>query len=302
MERLNKEGLAYYHSLIKGMLIKTDLFGIRPTVKVRPGKPWGVIKRDVYLTYNTEDYTGEVSLDPSDDAITVKSWSDNLKFIIKCDSKAEAEALLDNGYSFRLSFLSRKYGSPKWVCPSNLSKGEGQTGAWVKDCPQWDKIPLTTDTCSIDKEGNITISLSDVRSLMTAVDSNLGPCIIREGDVPAYSSVDEPILEKAMLLGTEQCKIYNKAVFRKGKKIRLKGVLPYLQDMSSDITSITIANAPTNAYSFKIKAAVWYHDQELPGASIGCFVVTKKKILLDEYDMGTPVIQFKYKEEINNFK
>lgn len=294
MERLNKEGLAYYHSLIKG-IIKTHLLGIRPTVKVRPVKS-DVIKREVYLTYNQQDYTGEVSLQPSDNAITVHSWSDNLKFIIKCDSKAEAEMLLNNGYSFRLSFLSRKYGSPKWVCPSN---GQGN-GAWVKNCPQWDKIPLTTDTCQIDNQGNITISLSDVRSLMTAVDSNLVPCII--DSITAYSSADDSILEKAMLLGTEQYEIYNKAIFRSGKKIRLKGILPYLQDMNSDITSSTVANAPTNAYSFKIKAAVWYHDQELPGASTGCFVVTKKKIHINNNDISTPVIQFKYKEEINNFK
>lgn len=300
MERLNKEGLAYYHSLIKGFLTKVNF--LRPTVKVRPGKPWEVTKRNVYLTYNTEDYTGEVSLESSDDAIAVQSWSDNLKFIIKCDSKAEAEALLDNGYSFRLSFLSRKYGSPKWVCPSNISKGEGNNGAWVNDCPQWDKIPLTADTCSVDKLGNITVFLSDVRTLMTATDSNLFPKIISETNRGAYPYNDYPILEKAMLVGTEQYKIYNRAIFREGKNIKFKGILPYLQDTSSDITSETITCAPTNAYSFKIKAAVWYHDQELPGASIGCFAVTKKKIQDPDDQSIYPVIQFKYKEEINNFK
>ena len=149
MEFINLDNLRHYHSLIKGFLTKVNF--LRPTVKVRPGKPWNVIKRDVYLTYNTEDYTGEVSLDPSDDAIAVQSWSDGLRFVIKCDSKAEAEDLLDNGYSFRLSFLSRKYGSPKWVCPSNLSNGDPDgNSSWVAECPQWDKIPLTSDNCVVD--------------------------------------------------------------------------------------------------------------------------------------------------------
>lgn len=301
MKFINLANLAHYHSLIKGFLTKVDF--LRPTVKVRPGKPWDVVKRDVYLTYNTEDYTGEVSLEPSDDAIAVQSWSDGLRFVIKCDSKAEAEALLDNGYSFRLSFLSRKYGSPKWVCPSNLSNGDPQgNGSWIAECPQWNKIPLSSDTCVVDGQGNILVDIDDVRNLMTACDGNIMPHVIADNDDSSWDSYDNPILERAMLLGTEACPIYNKAIFYKKKLIKLKGVLPYLQDTEQEITYDNVMNAPSNAYSFKVKAAVWYNDQELPGASVGCLVVTKKKVLTSDANNFVPVIQFKYKEEINNFK
>lgn len=302
MERLNKEGLAYYHSLIKGFLTKVNF--LRPTVKVRPGKPWNRIIREVYLTYNTDDYTGEVSLVPSDDAISIQSWSDALRFIIKCDSKAEAEALLDNGYSLRISFLSRKYGSPKWVCPSNLSgNNPEQNLSWVAKCPEWDQVPLTAENCQIESNGDILVDISDVRSLMTSCNpDNLQTYVISSTTNSSVDYAEDPILERAMLLGTEAYPIYNRAIFYRKKPIKLKGVLPYLQDTEQEITYDTVMNAPSNAYSFKVKVAVWYNHQELPGASTGCLVVTKKKAFDSNQNTSIPIIQFKYKEDINNFK
>lgn len=301
MERLNKEGLAYYHSLIKGFLTKVNF--LRPTVKVRPGKPQSIVKREVYLTYNTEDYTGEVSLDPSDDAIAVQSWSDGLRFVIKCDSKAEAEALLDNGYSLRISFLSRKYGSPKWVCPSNLSDDDPEKNqSWIAKCPEWDQIPLTAENCQIESEGVIIVDISDVRQLMTSCNPDtLRTHVISSITNSSANEIGDPMLERAMLLGTDAYPIYNRAIFYHKKPIKLKGVLPYLQDTEQEITYDTVTSAPSNAYSFKVKVAVWYNHQELPGASTGCFVVTKKKAQAGNGNY-IPVIQFKYKEEINNFK
>lgn len=302
MKFINLDNLSHYHSLIKGMLAKVNF--LRPTVKVRPGKPWGLITREVYLTYNTDDYTGEVSLEPSDDAIPVQSWSDGLRFIIKCDSKAEAEALLDNGYSVRISFLSRKYGSPKWVCPSNLSNNDPEINqSWVAKCPEWDQIPLTEDNCQIESNGVIIVDIPDVRSLMTSCDpDNLQTHVISSTINSSVDQIGDPILERAMLLGTDVYPIYNRAIFYHNKPIKLKGVLPYLQDTEQEITYDTVMNAPSNAYSFKVKVAVWYNHQELPGASTGCLVVTKKKAFDSNQNTSIPIIQFKYKEDINNFK
>jgi hypothetical protein len=48
-----------------------------------------------------------------------------LSFTIKCDSMEAAEQIINSGkYSLRLSYLSRKYGYTKWVCPSNYPSAD----------------------------------------------------------------------------------------------------------------------------------------------------------------------------------
>ena len=306
MERLNKEGLRYYTqqilSRIKGAA-NVLMFGVQPTVKVRPSNYKTEEGRPPVYLYLEE---GGWHMDGYTSGIQIKIKSAVLSFTIKCDSMEAAEHIINSGkYSLRLSYLSRKYGYTKWVCPSNYPSDE-PTSEKLQDWSRgtiWDKIPINPDTCSTDPLGNIVIQVGLVRDLLCAsrYDEEGGYYIplFTAPNSPDNGLVENkyigsdncPYIERSLLLGSEAYPSSNIRCFR-NKPIHFKGVIPYLLDTGQEVSIDTIKSAPSNAYSCKLKASVWCEGLELPGASTGTMQVTKKN----------EVILFTYKEDSSNYK
>lgn len=275
MERLNKEGLAYYHSLLKDWILNL-LGGTHPTVRVRPSDTDN--SNGMYTLYYHDN---QLSQDATDDSITINVSSNSMNFTIHCGNEATVQKLLNGDYYLRFSFLSRKYTNAKWVCPST-NPDQDPDHNWVLGTG-WEAIQLSKDNCTYGGGTEISVSGPLIYDLVNG-DKGIKP--IATG-LPS----DHPV-ERAMVFGTDAYPITNSLIFSGNKKIYLKGIIPYLQDTEQSIDNDTFWDAYTNAYSFKVKASVWYKNSvELPGESIGVISINKKR---------EGMIKYQFKEMINN--
>ena len=275
MERLNKTGLAYYHSLIKDWILNL-IGGTHPTVRVRPSHT------DTPSVVETLYYhDNQLSEDATDDSITIKVSSNQMSFTIHCGNEAAVQKLLSGDYYLRFSFLSRKYTNAKWVCPSTNPDVDPDRN-WAIGTG-WDAIQLSEENCTYGGGNEISVSGPLIYDLVNGV-KGIKPT---QGDLPSNYPV-----ERAMVFGTDAYPITNSLIFSGDKKIYLKGIIPYLQDTEQSIDNDTFWDAYTNAYSFKVKASVWYRNiVELPGESIGVISINKKR---------EGMIKYQFKEMINN--
>ena len=211
MERLNKTGLAYYHSLIKDWILNL-IGGTHPTVRVRPSHTDD--SSSVTTLYYHDD---QLSDEKTANAIQINVSSNYMNFTIHCGNEATVQKLLSGDYYLRFSFLSRKYTNAKWVCPSTNPDSDPDHN-WVLGTG-WEAIQLSKDNCTYDGGTEISVSGPLIYDLVNGV----------KGIKSTKSSLpsDHPV-ERAMVFGTDAYPISNSLIFSGNKKIYLKGIIPYL--------------------------------------------------------------------------
>lgn len=286
MKRLDFEGLQYYTSKLLGK-IKSWFVGFTPTVHVRPSddlEPSCLDELSIKIGDN------RVGPDVESD-LPVQIYSDTLAFVIRCDSEESARHIIESGeYSFRFSYLSKRYKTPKWICPSRNHHPD----SWVLGTA-WEQIPLTEDYCSTHGPSIIVNTGWKARDLMLEMVTKY---YIGEGDslretVKALPSenVLPFLLENAIMFGSNIWCIYAPKIIK--KRILFKGVVDYLNDIEQPVTRSNIQLAPSNSYGIPVKASVWKGDLELPGASVGVVSVHKK--YTSSQEIATRFF-YKYKE------
>ena len=287
MKRLDFEGLQYYTSKLLGK-IKSWFVGSTPTVQVRPSNDMSPKIIDG-LTLGL----GSNRIGPDIESnITADLLTDQLRFVIHCDSVESAQNLCNSGeYVLRFSYLSRRYDTPKWVCPSR-NKSESANGRWY-DGTTWDEVPI--DSSHFQSKSQITLDTGNTaRDMMRdLIDLNNLPSEVLESltEEQKVECVLPFMLENAVLFGSNEWWVIAKKVIR--RKALFKGVLEYLSDTEQEVSAKTVNLAPSNAYSIPIKVSVWKGDLELPGCSIGALTFHKKR----NTGLHSPIhFVYKYKE------
>lgn len=285
MKRLDFEGLHYYTSKLLGK-IKSWFVGTTPTVHVRPScdlKPSCLDELSIKIGEN------RVGPDVESD-LPARIYSDTLSFIIRCDSEESARRIVESGeYSFRFSYLSKRYKTAKWVCPSR----NHHTKNWVLGTA-WESVPLTKDYCSTYGPSILVNTGWKARDLMLEMVNKyyVSEDSLREtvNGLPS-ENVSPFILENAIIFGSNIWHIWAPKIIK--KRILFKGVVDYLNDTEQPVTFKNIQLAPSNSYGFPVKASVWKGDLELPGASVGVVSIHKKNTNSAEI---TTCFFYKYKE------
>lgn len=221
MKRLDIDGLKYYTSRLLNK-IKSFIVGFTPTVQVRPAD-MSPVSEDITLGLGEDRIGPDIS-----SSISAGVRSDKLKFIVHCDSEDSAKQLCQSGdYVLRFSYLSRRYDTPKWVCPSrnknNLSDGRWYIGT------TWEETPIDS-SCSQSKS-YITIETGNsVRDMMLDILDKEAPSEIKNNlsDDEISTLVHPFMLENAVIFGSNTWTIRASKVIK--KRALMKGVLEYLSD------------------------------------------------------------------------
>jgi hypothetical protein len=223
MKRLDFEGLHYYTSKLLGK-IKSWFVGSTPTVHVRPSDNLKSLRLEELSIKIGENRVGpDVESD-----LSAELYSDTLSFIIRCDSEESARHIVESGeYSFRFSYLSKRYKTPKWVCPSRNRHSK----RWVADTA-WEQIPLTEDTCTIHGPSILVNTGWGARDLMlemvTKYYINVDDSLRETFEAIPSENVRPFLLENAIMFGSNIWHIWAPKIIK--KRILFKGVVDYLND------------------------------------------------------------------------
>lgn len=225
--------------------------------------------------------------------ITACLLTDQLRFVIHCDSVESAQNLCNSGeYVLRFSYLSRRYDTPKWVCPSR-NKEASANGRWY-DGTTWDEIQIdpscfqsksyiTLDTGNTARD--MMLDLIDLKNMPDEIHASLTDGLLEDECVHPF------MLENSAIFGSNQWYVVATKVIR--RRALFKGVLEYLSDTEQTVSAETVNLAPSNAYSIPIKVSVWKGDLELPGCSVGALTFHKKR----NTSVHSPInFVYKYKE------
>lgn len=271
MKRLDFEGLHYYTAKLIGK-IKSWFVGTTPTVQVRPtNNMYPQHVEGITLGLGKDRIGPDIQSD-----ITASIFSDQLAFIVHCDSVESAEHICNSGeYVLRFSYLSRRYDTPKWVCPSR-NKDEESNGRWFVGTT-WEEIPIDSSCFYGRKYITIPTGNSARDMVLDIIDKGGEPDQISNNlSSDQRNDVVYPfLLENAILFGSNNWEVRASKVIK--KKAMFKGVLEYLNDTEQVVDKRTITMAPSNAYSIPVKVSVWKGDLELPGGSIGVLSIHKKR-------------------------
>lgn len=286
MKRLDIDGLKYYTSKLLGK-IKSWFVGFTPTVHVRPANnmyPQSV--EGITLGLGKDRIGPDIQSD-----ITASIFSDQLAFIVHCDSVESAEHICNSGeYVLRFSYLSRRYDTPKWVCPSR-NKDASTNGRWFVGTT-WEEVPIDSSCFYGRKYITIPTGNSARDMVLDIIDKGGAPDqICNNLSSDQRNNVVYPfLLENAILFGSNNWEVRSSKVIK--KKAMFKGVLEYLNDTEQAVNKQTLTLAPSNAYSIPVKVSVWKGDLELPGGSIGVLSFHKRR--------GSDDLQFFYKYKETN--
>lgn len=275
MKRLDFEGLHYYTSKLIGK-IKSWFVGTTPTVQVKPAdmKP-GVINDGITLGLGKDRIGPDIQSD-----LTASVLSDHLWFVVHCDSVESAEHICNSGeYVLRFSYLSRRYDTPKWVCPSR-NKDKNANGRWHVGTT-WEETPIDSSCFYGRKYISVPTGNFARDMILDIIDKDGVPDTVSDNlSSDQLNNVVYPfLLENAILFGSNDWEVRASKVIK--KKALFKGVLEYLNDTEQNVNPETITMAPSNAYSIPVKVSVWKGDLELPGGSIGVLSIHKKRSFRD---------------------